>query len=225
MAKVLLVEDDARLAEELVDLFKHEMYKIDAVHTAEDAANFLKTYDYDAVVLDWNLPDGSGMNVLREFRQRSKKTPVLVLTGNSQLADKEFGYDTGADDYLTKPFDARELFARVRALIRRSGAGDSSEILRAGALELNLNLHQLTKNGVPLKLRPTEFALLEYLMRHCNRAHSPESLLAALWTSEGQSASRTVRITVSRLRTQIDDEGEPSLIESVPGQGYRMRKI
>jgi DNA-binding response OmpR family regulator len=224
MAKILLVDDDVQLCDTLIDWFKHELHKVDCVHSGADGKDFLATYSYDVIILDWGLPDTTGVEICKEFRKSGGTTPIIMLTGKGNVEDKESGLDSGADDYLTKPFEIRELSARVRALVRRPGEVLQT-VLKVGPLVLDPGLHQVTKNGVTLKLPPIEFALLEFLMRNENKVYKAKELLNHVWTAEQEAGPETVRTSVSRLRQQIDVPGQPSLIENMHGVGYRIRSI
>lgn len=222
MAKILLVDDDVKLCETLVDWFEHELHKVDCVHSGADGKDFLATYSYDVIILDWTLPDTTGIEICKDFRKNGGTTPILMLTGKGDIADKESGLDSGADDYLTKPFEVREVSARVRALVRRPSAVLKT-VLTVGPLTLDPGTHQVTKNGAPLKLPPIEFALLEFLMRNANKVYKAKELLNHVWSAEQEAGPETVRTSVSRLRQQIDVPGQPSLIENMHGVGYRIR--
>jgi DNA-binding response OmpR family regulator len=224
MAKILLVDDDVQLCETMIDWFKHELHKVDCVHSGTEGKEFLATYSYDVIILDWGLPDTTGVEICKEFRKNGGTTPTLMLTGKGDIADKESGLDSGADDYLTKPFEIRELSARLRALIRRPHEVLKT-VLTVGPLVLDPVLHQVTKNGATLKLPPIEFALLEFLMRNENKVYKAKELLNHVWAAEQEAGPETVRTSVSRLRQQIDVPGQPSLIENMHGVGYRIRSI
>ena len=183
----------------------------------------METYTYDAIVLDWGLPDGTGLDLISTYRTGGGAAPILMLTGRSQTSDKEEGLDGGADDYLTKPFQLRELTARLRALMRRPSVL-VNEVLRGGNLELDVLKHELWKDGEPVKLFPQEFALLETLMRKPGVVHTTESLINHVWKSEAGASGETVRTSVLRLRRKIDTTGEPSWIENVHGVGYKFRQ-
>jgi two-component system, OmpR family, response regulator len=222
MAKVLVVEDDTGLCTVIRDWLLLQNYLVEIVHTAGEAEEFLRSYRYDAIVLDWGLPDRPGVDVCQRFRASGGQTPILMLTGKRDISEKEQGLDSGADDYLTKPFDVKELSARLRALLRRPAAM-SENVLSAGDLLLDPSKYVVTKGGAEVKLFRKEFALLEFLMRHPNKVFSPESLLNHVWASEAGVGPETVRTSVKRLRQQIDDEGRNSLIENVRGVGYRLK--
>ena len=176
MAKVLVVEDDADTGATIKDLLVLESHTVEVVADGSEASNRLQQYDYDLVVLDWELPDKTGVEVLKEYRDNRGKTPVLMLTGRSDFTDKETGLDTGADDYLTKPFHPREFGARVRALLRRPKVVESESLELAG-ISLDTRTRMVKLSGKELDLRPKEYALLEFLMRHPNETFSPETLL------------------------------------------------
>jgi DNA-binding response OmpR family regulator len=179
MAKILVVDDDKDLAGMLEDTLAVEHHTVELIHHGEEARDMLRVYKFDAVVLDWDLPGVSGLEVLRGLRGRGDTTPVLMLTGKSALDSKEQGLDSGADDYLTKPFEAREFTARVRALLRRA-SGLASNVLRARDVELDPATFSVTKNGAPVKLVQREFQLLEFFMRNPNRVFSAEAILSYL---------------------------------------------
>jgi len=221
MAKVLIVEDDAALTTVIIDWLSHQNYVVEAVSTGAEAEEFLRSYRYDAIVLDWGLPDTTGVEVCQRFRAGGGQTPILMLTGKREIQEKEQGLDSGADDYLTKPFDVKELSARLRALLRRAG-GMTDNILSVRDIRLDPAKHTVTKDGAEIKLFRKEFALLEFLLRHQNKVFSPEALLDHVWVSEAGVGPETVRTSVKRLRQQIDTEGQSSLIENVRGVGYRL---
>lgn len=220
MAKVLLVEDDADTGATIKDLLVLDSHTVEVVDTGSEASNRLGQYDYDLIVLDWELPDKTGVEVLKEYRSSRGKTPVLMLTGRSDFTDKEIGLDTGADDYLTKPFHPREFSARVRALLRRPKVVESESLDLAG-ISLDTRTRMVQFNGKQLDLRPKEYALLEFLMRHPNETFSPETLLKRIWSSESEATESTVYSFMSLLRKKLNEEGSPEVIKTVYGRGYR----
>ena len=220
MAKVLLVEDDADTGATIKDLLVLDSHTVEVVDTGSEASNRLGQYDYDLIVLDWELPDKTGVEVLKEYRSNRGKTPVLMLTGRSDFTDKETGLDTGADDYLTKPFHPREFSARVRALLRRPKVVESESLDLAG-ISLDTRTRMVQFNGKQLDLRPKEYALLEFLMRHPNETFSPETLLKRIWSSESEATESTVYSFMSLLRKKLNEEGSPEVIKTVYGRGYR----
>lgn len=221
MAKILLVEDDLTAAAMVKDWLEYELYVVEEVHNGEDALDLLKTYSYDVIVLDWQLPKMSGVDLLKDFRDRGGKTPVLMLTGNRTIGEKETGLDAGADDYLTKPFDMRELSARLRALLRRSPTARST-VMKCKHVSLDPSTCKVTSDGAELKLLPTEYALLEFLMRHPDRVFSIDEILDHVWKSESEATATAVRTYITRLRKKIDVEGKPSIITTVHGLGYKL---
>lgn len=219
MAKILLVEDDHDLAFSVTDRLKREHYTVEVVDEGEDALHLLKTFEFDAVILDWNLPDMSGLAILKELRNRGLRTPVLLLTARGDVSDKAQGLDSGADDYLTKPFDPIELSARVRAMLRR-GSKQTANVISAGPFTLDPQHFKVFKEGVEIHLQPKEFALLEVFMRNPGEVFSQEALLNRCWLSESDTSPESVRVYVGNLRKKIDGGGQHSYIETLFKRGY-----
>jgi DNA-binding response OmpR family regulator len=221
VAKLLLVEDDPELAEEVRDWLLHEKYIVDVAPTGNQALAFLSIYQYDALILDWNLPDQSGIEVLKRYRDNGGAAPVLILTGKREIEDKEKGLDAGADDYLTKPFNFKEVSARVRALLRRQPLFVGTK-LQAGDLALEVDTHKVTRAGELIRLTPLEFAVLELFMRHPNRIFSHDAILDRVWKSDSTASADTVRTCVKLLRKKVQITDKPPFIGTVHGVGYRL---
>lgn len=220
MAKLLVVEDDPDTGATIRDLLVLDDHIVEVVGNAAEASSRLKHYEYDLVILDWELPDSTGVEILKTYRANRGGTPVLMLTGRSDFIDKETGLDTGADDYLTKPFHPREFGARVRALLRRPKVVES-ESLELSGISLDTRTKKVRLAGKELDLRPKEFALLEFLMRHPNETFSPDTLLKRIWSSESEATESTVYSFMSLLRKKLSEEGAPDAIKTVYGRGYR----
>jgi len=222
MAKILVVEDDLDMAGMVEDWLNFEHHVVEVVNRGDDAIDRLKFYGYDLVVLDLHLPEKSGFEVLEAYRQSGGQSPVLILTGKNAIEDKTRGLDAGADDYLTKPFNAKELSARIRALLRRPAALNSNQLVFED-LVLDPVAHKVFRSGREISLLPKEFALLEFFLRNRGQAFDTDALLDRVWKSESDSSPDTVRVTLQRLRKRIDLEGEPSIIETKHRVGYRLR--
>lgn len=220
MPKILLVEDDSTFADVIVDWLGGEKYVVDLVGNGKEALQHLRFNQYDLVILDWGLPDLDGVSVCKQFRSNGGLTPVLMLTGKREIDDKETGLDAGADDYLTKPFNMRELSARLRALLRRPQAILSKE-LRARDVVVDTVQHKVLKSGKEIDLLPKEFDLLTFLMCHPGQVFSPDALLDRIWPTESDASKGAIRTYVNRIRGKIDVQGEPSMISNVHGVGYR----
>jgi DNA-binding response OmpR family regulator len=221
MSKILVIEDDLELLKNLTAWLKLEHHVVEQAARGLDALEKLKFFEYDLVILDWTLPEMDGIDILRRFRDSGSKTPVLMLTGKTGIVDIEDGLGSGADDYLTKPFNMRELSARVRALLRRFNK-TYELVLEVGDIALEPSKHQVLKEGKEIKLQPKEFALLEFLMRNRNEPFSIETLLNRIWDSDTMASPDTVRVCITRLRNKIDTPGQPSIIQTVHRMGYKI---
>lgn len=217
MAKLLLVEDEIDLAKQLEDWFKREQHTVDVVHSGQDALNHLKVSKYDLVILDWMLPHLSGLEVLQHMRSRNNRTPVIMLTAKDSEDDKERGLDSGADDYVTKPFSLRELSARTRAALRRSSQA-AKTVLTAGEIELDPISRTVSKSNVELHLEPKEFNLLEFFMRHPQQVFSADALIDRVWPSDTLVSTDAIRTYIKILRKKLDNE---RVIQNVRGVGYK----
>lgn len=221
MAKVLIVEDDKQLSALIVDWLTGEKYATEAVYKGTDGLERLKFYKYDVVILDWDLPGLSGVEVCRQFRDDGGTTPILMLTGKKEITDKAEGLDSGADDYLTKPFDVIELSARLRALLRRTN-NVTKTVLSAGNLSLDPSSRTVTLCGNEIDLQPKEYSLLEFLLRHPNQPFNAEAIMDRVWTASSDAAPDTVRLHVMRLRNKIDEPGKESIIRTIHRVGYML---
>ncbi len=225
---ILLVDDDAALLEVMTIVLSSEGYR---VVTAADGAEALREIGQDGldlVILDIMLPRISGFEVLKKIREKSD-VPVVMLTAKSQSVDKVVGLELGADDYITKPFDTKELLARIRAILRRFGRQEGKSrdgTLRLGPLELDPNGYTVTKDGELLELTPTEFKILALLMRRPGRAFTRTQISEAVSTGPHYLASRYIDVHISRLRAKIErDPKEPRIIQTVPSVGYRAARL
>jgi OmpR-family two-component system manganese-sensing response regulator len=221
MAKILLVEDDVALSTRVSEWLKFQQHVVDVVHDGKEGADRLKLYEYDIAILDWELPLKAGVDVCKHYRAAGGKIPILMLTGKSQISDKEEGLDSGADDYLTKPFDLKELSARLRALLRRPAIALSSE-LKVHDIILDDVSKKVTKAGVEVDLSPKELQLLEFFLRHPDQVFSQEALLERIWSSESEASVFSVYTAVKTLRKKMTKAGEKPFLATVHGLGYRL---
>jgi DNA-binding response OmpR family regulator len=219
--RLLLIEDDAKAARLLARGFREEGWVVDIADTGEAGEDLAGASAYDAIILDWLLPDKDGLRVCRDLRAQRVMTPILMLTARDGLDDRVTGLNTGADDYLTKPFAFAELLARVHAVLRRS-ALTRPTVLQVGDLTLDPVSHQVARGGDPILLTPKEYAILEVLMRHAGESLTRTQLGERVWDDEPDSLANVVDVHVSHLRRKIDRQG-PSLIQTVRGHGYRFR--
>jgi DNA-binding response OmpR family regulator len=219
--RILLVEDDAKAARLLTRGLREEGFVVDVAHTATTGDEFVQVNDYDAIVLDWLLPDREGIALCRDLRQRRIATPILMLTARDALEDRVAGLNTGADDYLTKPFAFEELLARLHALLRRSDLV-RPVVLTVADLTLDPLSRRVTRAGGPVVLTPKEYAILEVLMRHVGQVVTRSRLGAAVWQEEGEAAANVVDVHISHLRRKVDRKGIVPLIHTVRSRGYRL---
>ncbi len=215
--RVLVVEDEPRLSQALTEALGHAGYAVDCAADG-DRADFLgATEGYDAVVLDLGLPGTDGLTVLRRWRDKGIDVPVLVLTARGSWHDKVQGIDSGADDYVAKPFEMEEVLARVRALIRRASR-QPAPLLRAGEVALDPRSAEVTLRGEPVRLTSHEFRVLSYLMHHSGRVVSQGELAEHIYSEDADRDSNTVEVFVARLRRKLGT----ALITTVRGLGYRL---
>jgi DNA-binding response OmpR family regulator len=221
MAKILVVEDDRLLSQLMRQFLTKEGHTVEAMHDGSDAMSILESNAFDVVVLDWELPGMLGIDILNRFRSLGNATPVLMLTRKASVDDKETGFDKGADDYLPKPFDMRELGMRVRALLRRP-AQFTGQWLQVGMLRLDPAARVVVRGDEEIKLLPKEFALLEFFMRHPGQVFTAQALLNSVWKSDSEASEEAVSICIRRLRKKIDADGAESVIRTLHGQGYKL---
>ena len=221
--RVLVVEDAPRLREIVIGRLREEGYAVDGAGLGEEAVGKAAAVTYDAIILDLRLPDIDGVEVCSRLRSIGCWSPILMLTARESVADRVAGLDAGADDYLAKPFEFPELFARLRAMTRRA-AVERPPVLRVADLELDPAGRRVSRGGMEIELTAKEFALLEYLMRHRHAVLSREQLIDAVWDDGYQGASNIVEVYVGRLREKVDRPfGRCSLV-TVRGVGYRIEE-
>jgi DNA-binding response OmpR family regulator len=219
--RVLVVEDEAKLADSLARGLRQAAHAVDTVGRLADARSKLDLERYDAVILDVNMPDGSGFDLAAELRRRAQPVPILMLTARDTVEDRVQGLDSGADDYLVKPFAFDELLARLRALQRR--APDSrAPTLELGDLVVDPSSRIATRAGQVLELTTTEFALLEYLVRHAGEVCGRAAISQAVWDENYDPFSNIIDVYVSRLRRKLDTPGLVPLIHTIRGAGYTL---
>lgn len=223
MAKILLIEDDEVWCQSIRDALLPDNIQCEYVDNGFDALDRLKFYHFDLVIIDWGLPGISGVDVLRQYRDVGGKVPVLMLTAMGSIENKECGLDTGADDYLTKPFDVRELRARVRALLRRPGAFQDSR-LQFCNLVLEPNSLSVSVAGKALALLPGEYQLLQFLMRYPEQIFAAEALLNRVWSSESDATEEALKSCIKRLRKKIEVPESDCVIQNVYGLGYKLAR-
>lgn len=218
--KILLVEDDLRVASFIRKGLKEENYTVDHARDGDEALYWAQTNTYDLIILDLLLPKKNGLEVLKTLRNERCKTPVLILTAKDEPRDKVTGLDSGADDYLTKPFEFDEFLARVRALLRRS-SDLAPLLLKAGDLTMDVLQRKVTR-GQEIPLTSREYALLEYFLRHPNQVITRTMLSEQVWEQDFDSFTNVIDVHIARLRRKIDDGHSTKLIATVRGSGYRL---
>ena len=219
--RILIVEDNQRLNNSLKMSLAEDGYAVDAAFDGVDGEELAEMGPYDAIILDIMLPRRNGIEVCKDLRQQHINTPILMLTARDTVEDRVLGLDSGADDYLVKPFALNELRARLRALLRRDSA-DKSALLSVGDLVLDPANHTVSRSGQELELTTKEFALLEYFMRNPNRLITREMAEDHIWNYDFEGTSNVVDVYVRRLRRKIDDPSPVKLFETVRGAGYRL---
>jgi two-component system phosphate regulon response regulator PhoB len=229
--RILIVEDEPSIAELIAINLSHAGYEVERAMQTDLALAMMKDQLPHLIILDWMLPGKSGVQFAKELRSndRTKALPILMLTAKSEESDKVLGLDSGADDYVTKPFSPKELIARVRAILRRQIPIEDTGPLSVGPLKLDPSSHRVLAiwpdvESKPIALGPTEFRLLQYFMANPERVHSRASLLDKVWGSEVYIEERTVDVHIKRLRAALAPFGCDRYVETVRGSGYRITK-
>jgi DNA-binding response OmpR family regulator len=220
--RILLVEDDERITDALAEDLTDQHYAVEIAHDGNTAWDLIDAFSYDLVLLDVMLPQVDGVTLCKRIRAAGYSVPVLMLTARDTIDDRVVGLDAGADDYLVKPFDLKELSARIRALLRR-GAEALPPVLRWGELCLDPSTCEVSFRDHPLQLSPKEYSLLEFFLRHGRRVFSRAQILEHLWSFEELPEETTVKAHIRGLRQKLESVGAPNLIETVYGLGYRLK--
>lgn len=217
--RVLVVEDEPKMAAFIQKGLKEEQYAVDVLHEGSDVMDWVHSVEYDLIVLDVLLPGKDGFSICQDLRQHGFTIPILMLTAKDSIEDRVKGLDFGADDYLVKPFAFKELVARMRALLRRP-APLQGTILEMADLKMDTIRHQVTRGDQPIELTPKEYTLLEYLLRHPGQVLKRNLIAEHLWSFDFYSQSNVVDVYIRNLRRKLDDNFTPRLIHTVRGTGY-----
>jgi DNA-binding response OmpR family regulator len=221
--RVLVVEDDTKIAEFVIQGLKQAGFAVDYGTNGEDGLHLALTEPYDAAVIDLMLPNLDGLSLIGELRRQKVNTPVLILSAKRSVGDRVKGLQTGGDDYLTKPFAFAELLARVQALIRRASGAVEPTRLTVGDITLDLLTRQVVRAGKPIDLQPREFALLEYLLRNAGRVVSKTMILEHVWDYHFDPQTNVVDVLMHRLRSKMENDGAEKLIQTIRGVGYVLK--
>ena len=222
--RLLLAEDEKELSKALCAILKHNNYSVDPVYNGQDALDYGMDENYDGIILDLMMPKKNGLEVLRELRAAGVSTPVLILTAKAQLEDKILGLDTGADDYLTKPFDTGELLARIRAMTRRK-AEFTPNLLTFGNLSLNRETFELSTQNGAIRLGNKEFQMIELMMDNPGRLISTEQFMERIWGYDTEAEINVVWVYISYLRKKLSSLGANVEIKATRGVGYSLEEI
>lgn len=222
--RILLVEDEASLAEPVMEVLRDETYSVDWARSGADASRLMHENEesYDLVILDWTIPSPNGIELLREWRTLGIAIPVLMLTGRDTVEDRVGGLDTGADDYLTKPFVFDELLARVRSLLRRRATRLKTR-LGTDDVTMDRAAHTVSVDGERVELSPKEFAVLEYFLHHVDELVTRADLTEHVWDESFDPQSNVIDVTVHRMRRKIDGERARRLVHTLKGMGYVLK--
>ena len=223
--RILIVEDEPAIAELIAVNLQHSGFVAVLAQDSVTAQRALDAALPDVILLDWMLPGQSGLSLARHWRkqERTKAIPIIMLTARGDEPDKVAGLDAGADDYITKPFSTQELLARIRAVLRRRAPESVGDSVTVGSLMLDAATHRISFHDQEIKLGPTEFKLLHYMMKHAERVHSRSTLLDKVWGDHVFIEERTVDVHVKRLREALGAAG--SMVETVRGAGYRLTAL
>lgn len=223
--RILIVEDEHKIANSIKQGFEQESFAVDVAYTGSDGYDLAATEDYAVILLDLLLPGMDGVTICKKLRADNIHTPILMLTAKGQMEDKVEGLNSGADDYLTKPFAFEELLARVRALVRRP-KHTVGNVLVTEDLSLDISSFELTRSGKKIQLSSREFSLLEYLMRHPGKTLTKDQIISHVWNYDADILPNTVEVYIGYLRSKIDKPfpQKPSLIHTIRGFGYKIGK-
>jgi heavy metal response regulator len=219
--RVLVVEDERRIADFLSRGLSEQGYAVDVAYDGDEALDWAAVAQFDVIILDVMLPVRDGIQVCRILRERGAKTPILMLTARDAVEDRVRGLDSGADDYLVKPFAFSELLARLRALTRREPAA-LGPVLQVGNLTMDTTTREVLRLGSPIELTTKEYALLEYLMRHANQVLTRTMIAEHVWSYDFDNATNVIDVHIRNLRRKIDDPFPAKLIQTIRGAGYRI---
>lgn len=224
MVDVLVIEDDPAIGESLRRGFLEAEHNCEWISRGDEGLSRAQSRQFDVIVLDLMLPGESGMDILRALRQQGMRTPLIILTARASVEDRVEGLKAGADDYVVKPFAFPELLARVEAVCRRT-VDRPSPVLTVGPLTLDLTTRTVRRGDVEVDLTPTEFSLLEFLMRHAGQVVTRRMICEHLWESDWEGTTNVIEVHVNRLRNKLARGFEEALIETVRGRGYAIRSI
>ncbi len=222
--RLLLAEDELSLSKALCAILRKNNYSVDVVYNGVDAVEYIKSENYDAVILDIMMPKMSGIEVLQEIRKKGIAIPVIILTAKSEIDDKVLGLDSGANDYLTKPFEVKELLARIRAVTRSYG-GQSDVCLKVGNVSLNPATFELSANGRSFKLANKEFQMMEMLMRNPKNLISTEHFMERVWGYDSEAEINVVWVYISYLRKKLAAIGADIGIKAQRNSGYCLEEL
>ena len=222
--RILVVEDDEKISGFVGKGLREAGFAVDAVKTGEDGLSFLTGTNYDAAVVDIMLPGMDGLTMIEKLRAAGGRTPLLILSAKRSVDDRVKGFQTGGDDYLTKPFSFVELLARLQALIRRSGMGAQKTLLEYEDLSMNLVTHEVLRGTSRLDLQPREYSLLEYFLRHPGQVLSKTMIMEHVWDYDFDPQTNVVDVLVHRLRSKVDKGFDLKLLQTLRGVGYVLRR-
>ncbi|MCF7814626.1 MAG: response regulator transcription factor [Candidatus Cloacimonetes bacterium] len=220
--RILLVEDDKKIAGFIAKGLQEENYAIDIFHNGDDGLYWALVIDYDLIILDIMLPQKNGLEICREIRDNQKNTPIIILTAKVSIEDKVKGLQTGADDYLSKPFSFDELLARIQALLRRSQEYHT-QVLSAVDLELDISSRRVFRAGKEIFLSGREYGLLEFLLRNKNKIVTETQIIEHVWDMNSELFTNVVNVYIHHLRKKIDDNNAHKLIYTLRGRGYILK--
>lgn len=220
--RILIAEDERELRSIICKRLADEGYAVDSVDNGSDAADYLVSGTYDAAILDIMMPGKDGLEVLKEYREGGGHTPIMLLTARDSVSDRVLGLDSGADDYLVKPFMFPELLARLRVLLRRNG-GTASSVISCGDLVMDTSSHAVSRNGKDIMLSAREYSILEYMMHNQGIVLERESFRSHIWSWDYDGESNVIDVYIRYLRKKIDDGHEEKLIHTVRGSGYMLK--